>query len=94
MKKQNEQPCGWICVEKQTNACDGIYTEKASAEYQCGRKNTVWEGSQWDLEPVFRGYGMIENYHRDEPMRNELISWYGKPNYKAADEYDRAHGRI
>ena len=94
MTQRKNKPCGWMCVEKHTGARDGIYREKAVAEYQCGWKQVVWSGSTWDLVPAFRGDSITEYWHRSEPMYSRLVSRYGKPDYEAADEYDRAHGRI
>ena len=88
MTKRKNRPCGWMCVERKTGACDGTFTIKARAEYTCGCWQALWPGSVWDLVPDPHGGGSKGKFHMDEPMYSKLVDAYGPENLKALDKYE------
>ncbi|WP_252180209.1 hypothetical protein [Endozoicomonas sp. 4G] len=85
----NTKPTGYICVEMETGACDGIYTEKSTAEFMIGFLAALWFGSHWTLKTAYKGDTVRNRFHHEQHMEEKLRRLYGEPDYEAADEYYR-----
>lgn len=91
MSNTNTKPTGYICVEMETGACDGIYTEKSTAKHMIGFMNNLWSGSHWILMNSYSVSNFRNRFHREQPMQEKLKRLYGDPDYDAADKYDKLH---
>ena len=91
IKNSEPVPVGYICVEMETGACDGIYYEKSEAERMAGFNQALWTGSHWTLITAFKGDSVRGRFHMEDSIRKNLYNFYGAPNYKAADLYDRQY---
>ena len=94
MIKEQPKPVGYICVEKQTGAYDGIYTDQSDAEHMAGFLQALWKDSSWALKTAFQGDTVRDRFHTEESMHKKLRNLYGKENYQAADAYDRLSGAV
>ena len=75
------KPHGYILVEQDTGARDGVYFEKKDAIRLKDFHQSVWKGSTWTIIAAFKGDSVRGRFHRDDPMRSRLINKYGEPNY-------------
>lgn len=85
---------GYICLEKETGAFDGTYTNESAAQAMAGYHQSLWAGSSWVVTPVSEARTSIHKFHAFDSVRKELESLYGPMNCNAGDDYDKGLGLI